>query len=217
MGRGQLLFKGDKCNKKKKKKSKHSKKEESLLGNEKQYSEAQTSSLPPSIEPSKRPSSSKAESLAMPTVKKGSGKITTSGTVVTGYDTKFVKEVSNGDAILCSVNGCDELRVITMRLSDQSLNLSSAFTESLKHPVSFRYIRKPRDAAKEKKDALKKQKEAKEDLQQHAFDLYSTNTLVYREKTETGSYRIIRQEVSGANLRGNLLQMRTKKTSDKVS
>ncbi|CAJ1920654.1 unnamed protein product [Cylindrotheca closterium] len=218
MGKGQLLFKGDKS-KKKKRKSKHSKKDEdsstSTVVASKKPQSLDAPSLSAPVNP-EIPSSSKANSGAMPTVKKGTGKITTSGTVVTGYDTRFMKEVSNGDAIMCNVKGQDELRVITIRLSDQSLNLSSAFSESLKHPVSFQYIRKPRDVAKEKKDALKKQKEAKQDLQQHAFDLYSGNgALVYREKTETGSYRIKRQEVSDANSRGDLLHMRAKKTSDK--
>ncbi|KAL3935190.1 MAG: hypothetical protein SGBAC_009246 [Bacillariaceae sp.] len=220
MGKGQLLFKGDKS-KRKKKKSKHSKKDEAsststvVTSKEPQPLDTLTS-LPAPIKPAK-PASSKSDSAAMPTMKKGTGEITTSGTVVTGHETRFIKEVSTGDAILCNVNGQDELRVITMRLSDQSLNLSSAFSESLKHPVSFQYIRKPRDLAKEKKDAFKKQKEAKQDLEQHAFDLYSgKGSLVYREKTETGSYRIKRQEVSGVDSRGDLLHMRAKKTSDKV-
>lgn len=216
MGKGKLLFKGEKA-KKKTKKSKHPREDEGHSSSIVATSNEQKSldSNPEPVRPAK-PASSKGDT-AMPTVKKGTGKITTSGTVVTGHDTRFIKEISNGDAIMCNVNGRDELRVVTMRLSDQSLNLSSAFSESLKHPVSFQYIRKPRDVVKEKKDALKKQTEAKQDLQQHAFDLYSTGALVYREKTETGSYRIKRQEVSGTNSRGDLLQMRAKKTSDKVS
>jgi hypothetical protein len=85
MGKGQLLFKGDKNKKKKKTKSKHSKKktEETSIA----VQEEPTSFVVAST--SKR----KAESET-PTVRKGTGKITTSGTVVTGYDTVFEKELS---------------------------------------------------------------------------------------------------------------------------
>jgi hypothetical protein len=214
MGKGQLLFKGDKS-KKKKKKSKHSKKdEESSSTTIVKEPSSLTSSASASM-PVRNPNK-KAEP-ATPIMKKGTGKISSSGTVVTGHGTKFTKEVNSGDALMCMVNGREELRVITMRLSNQSLNLSSAFSESLKHPVSFQYIRKPRDIVKEQQDSLKQEKESKQDLQQHAFDLYDAGSLVYREKTETGSYRIKRQEVSGTNSREDLLYMRAKKTSDKVS
>jgi hypothetical protein len=104
-----------------------------------------------------------------------------------------------------------------MRLSNQSLNLSSAFGENLKIPQMFQYIQKPRDVAKEKQDVIKKQKEASQDLQQLSFGLYSNKAFVYREKTETGSYRIKREQVSGTNSRVDLLNMRSKKTNDKAS
>jgi hypothetical protein len=214
MGKGQLLFKGDKS-KTKKKKSKHSKKdEESSSTTIVKEPSSLTSSASASM-PVRNPTK-KAEPAA-PIMKKGTGKMSSSGTVVTGHGTKFMKEVNSGDALMCMVNGREELRVITMRLSNESLNVSSAFSESLKHPISFQYIRKPRDIAKEQQDSLKQEKESKQDLQTHAFDLYATGSLVYREKTETGSYRIKRQEVSGTNSREDLLYMRAKKTSDKVS
>ena len=212
MGKGKLLFKGDKT-KKKKKKSKHSIKEvETDHG-------ASVAAAPmhltvPNNKPSIKKSSTESSS-SVPTLKKGTGQITSSGTVVTGHDTIFEKEVSAGDALMCIVDGREELRVITMRLSNQSLNLSSAFSESIKIPQSFQYIRKPRDIAKEQRDALKKQRETKQNLQQHAFDLYSAGSLVYREKTETGSYRIKREQADGVSSRGDLLHMRAKKTSDK--
>jgi hypothetical protein len=63
--------------------------------------------------------------------KKGAGTIMASETVVTDHDTRFEKEVAAGDAIQCN----DELRVITMRLSNGSLNLSSTFSKSLKTPT----------------------------------------------------------------------------------
>ena len=103
-----------------------------------------------------------------------------------------------------------------MRLSDQSLNLSSAFSQSLKEPTDFSFIRKPRNLAQERRLAAKKQHELESERQTHAFDVYGdAATLVYREKTETGSYRIKKESIGQASSRGSLLEMRAKKTSDK--
>jgi hypothetical protein len=224
MGRGQLLFKGDKAKKKKKKPKHNSKKEEERSSADADPAAAasapESSSLPPSsttaAAAAKPKASSSSVATGIPTVRKGTGKITTSGTVVTGYDTIFEKEVATGDALMCVLgNGQDELRVITMRLSNQSLNLSSAFSISLKTPTSFQYIRKPRDMAKERRDAQNKQNETREQQEMHSFDLYSSEKMVYREKTETGSYRIKNELVQDGKSRGDLLYMRAKKTSDK--
>jgi hypothetical protein len=222
MGRGQLLFKGDKA-KKKKKKPKHTSKNEEERSSADAAAAAsapESSSLTPSstvAAAAAKPNASNSSNAANPTtVRKGTGKITTSGTVVTGYDTLFEKEVAAGDALMCVLgNGQDELRVITMRLSNQSLNLSSAFSISLKTPTSFQYIRKPRDMAKERRDAQNKQNETREQQEMHSFDLYSSEKMVYREKTETGSYRIKNELVQDGKSRGDLLYMRAKKTSDK--
>jgi hypothetical protein len=75
--------------------------------------------------------SAEEETVAAPTVKKGAGTIMASETVVTDHDTRFEKEVAAGDAIQYN----DELRVITMRFSNGSLNLSSTFSKSLKTPT----------------------------------------------------------------------------------
>lgn len=217
MGKGQLLFKGDKP-KKKKHKSKHS--TSSKDDDEGNISPPANAPVMTINRPMAAPAAS-APAAAAPSMKKGTGTITTSGTVVTGYDTRFEKELNAGDAILCVVdNGKEELRVITMRLSNVSLNLSSPFSTDLKTPASFHYIRKPRDVQKERAEAQKRQAESLQEQKTHAFDLYGNEALVYREKTETGSYRIKREEVktqSGAarSTRGDLLEMRAKKTSDK--
>mmetsp|Transcript_123465 Transcript_123465/g.344431 ORF Transcript_123465/g.344431 Transcript_123465/m.344431 type:complete len:221 (+) Transcript_123465:91-753(+) len=218
MGKGQLLFKGEKP-KKKKKNSKHS----SSSGKGGQDVERSTNS--PAAAPSVamassiRPVKAAAPAVAPPTMKRGTGHITTSGTVVTGHDTRFEKELNAGDAILCVLeDGKEELRVITMRPSNVSLNLSSAFSSNVKVPTSFQYIRKPRDIHKERSEAQKQKAETLHEQKTHAFDLYGNEALVYREKTETGSYRIKRENLDssrGSNTRGDLLQLRAKKTSDK--
>ena len=214
MGKGQLQFKGDKP-KKKKKKSKHCKTEGEPSMSAHEESSSTIPSPPTAVEATSRHAKVSASPEA-PTIRKGTGQITTSGTVVTGYDTRFEKELAAGDALMCVVNGQEELRVITMRLSNQSLNLSSAFSDSIKTPTKFQYIRKPRDLAKERREAQQLQNRTAREQKQHAFDLYSsTEKLIYREKTETGSYRIKQQQVQGGTSRGDLLEMRAKKSSDK--
>jgi hypothetical protein len=156
----------------------------------------------------------KSSSSPPTAVRNGAGRITTSGTVVTGFDTKFEKELDVGDAILCQ----EELRIVTMRLSNISLNLSSPFSIDVKIPTTFQYVRKPCDSALERKLALQKSSEQKRAMEKNVFDLYNDQSVVYREKTETGSYRIKRETIGGGDkqvTRGDLLQLRSTRTSDK--
>lgn len=210
MGRGALVFKGDDP-KKKKKKSKHKKERSS---NEDTAPPAASIPVQPSSSDNvaRRPQSS---SLSMPQVEKGTGEITTSGTVVTGHGTKFEREIAAGDALIAVIHGNQEMRVVTMRLSNGSLNLSSAFSESLKDPTPYSIIRKPRDEAKQKRQAAEKATlNKKEEEEKSAGTFGSTEEFVYRERTEHGSYRIRREKVEGVS-RMELLNMRSKKTSDK--
>lgn len=223
MGRGTLVFKGEK---KKKKKSKHSKKGDAAaaVDNKNVAGSSSSSSVVPPVltKPDHlKPAFSSTESSSsaaeiMPSIRQGTGMITTSGTVVTGHDTQFEKQLQVGDALLVNINGtAQEMRVITMRLSNTSVNLSSGFSSSVKVPTSFSYIPKPRDKHKERQDAAKRQKMVQDDLKQSAFGTYSSQELIYREKTETGSYRIKRDSGTTAQSRSELLHMRSKKTSDK--
>jgi len=244
MGKGQLLFKGDKP-KKKNKSSKHAvssskEKTDSIVVGD--HVETMKTGVIPAHRPLSgipaRPSSTTTTTVqpVEPTMKQGTGKITTSGTVVTGYDTRFEKELQPGDAILCIVGGDggggtgkneeqqQQLRVITMRVSNISLNLSSAFSMDIKIPSSFQYIRKPRNIEKERSDLQKQKQQTLQEQKTHAFDLYGNESFVYREKTETGSYRIKRETIVSTTTksgppsqrsRGDLLDMRSKKTSDK--
>jgi hypothetical protein len=211
MGRGQLVFKGEK---KKKKKFKHSLKDDD---DDQVVSSVAVASVPVIEKPVAATASSSATTTneqETPQIRKGTGQITTSGTVVTGYETLFEKQMTIGDAVLVQVGGQQEMRVVTMRLSNISLNLSSAFSTDLKSPTDFHYIGKPRDKQKERELAAKKAKLSQSELEAQAFGTYASQDLVYREKTETGSYRIKREKAS-ADSRGDLLHLRAKKTSDK--
>lgn len=217
MGRGKLLFKGDEPKKKKKKKSKHT------SGGEAQpeSSTLSGSSVARLPQVSSTGSSKPAAAAAVPKVVSCTGEITTSGKVVSGYGTKFEREVSVGDALIVMVvnrqtgQEQQEMRVVTMRLSNISLSLSSPFSESIKTPTSFSVIRKPRDEAKQRRLAERNEQLTRKEEEEKASGTFgSTEELVYRERTEHGSYRIKRAKVDGVS-RESLLDMRSKKTSDK--
>ena len=237
MGKGQLLFKGDKPkSKSKNKKHKTKKKTKDSNGNDGVLGAAtapasavlSNSSAAAGASSASASSSAAATQAATPTITKGSGKITTSGSVIMGHGTKFMKEINVGDAILVDIvdgggggeeQQQQEMRVVTMRLSDTSINLSSGFSVSLSSPTPFHYIRKPRNIRQEQREKQKARDEETKERQMHAFDVYGgSNTLVYREKTETGSYRIKTESLddqNGASSRQRLLDLRAKKTSDK--
>lgn len=204
-GRGKLVFKGE--TKKKKHKVKHDKKT---------APDAPGNLVLPVASLSKPAPTTTQPIPQQPQIRRGTGRITTSGSVVTGIDTRFTKEINVGDAIVVDVDGQPEMRVVTMRLSDQSLNLSSAFSQSLATPASFSYIAKPRDVTREAKQAQRQaQVESQEEKERACGSYAGEKELVYREKTEHGSYRIKRAKVEGDVTRGDLLEMRAKKKSDK--
>jgi hypothetical protein len=176
------------------------------------------------------------------TLQTGTGKITVSGTVVTGHGTCFMREIQPGDALV--VMGPEgqptEMRVVTMRLSDISLNLSSALAQSVARPTGFYYMKKTRGAKQVREEQEKKKERLQEEEREremHAFGIYTSKKkdngnemqekgqqeVVYRERTEHGSYRIKKTTVSlsgkesaeDALSRGKLLELRSKKTSDK--
>mgnify|MGYP005850646073 CR=1 FL=1 len=219
MGRGLLVFKGDKP-KKKKKKSKH----ERSGGHDDEpaatdASVAAASALPETTESNRKPAvvSQVASTTAVttPKIHMGRGTITTSGTVVAGHDTKFTKELRQGDALLVQVGQQDEMRVITMLLSDISINLSSPFSENMVKPVSYRYIPKPRNTQREAKPAREKATREAVEEEVKASGTGTAQELVYRERTAHGSYRIRRKQLDTELSREELLNMRAKKASDK--
>lgn len=220
MGRGQLVFKGDKP-KKKKKKSKH---EQSSRDETTAEASAATgsSALPDeTVEHGEKPTASTDPSLptatavAGPTIHAGRGTITTSGTVVTGYETKFTRDMRQGDALLVQIGQQEEMRVITMLLSDISINLSSPFSQNMVKPVSYRYIPKPRNKQREAKQARERATREAVEEEAKASGTGTSQELVYRERTAHGSYRIRRKQLDSELSREELLNMRAKKTSDK--
>jgi hypothetical protein len=106
MGRGQLVFKGEEKSKKKKSKTKHSKKDPP----EQEVAVATAegnSRLPQDHLAAHAGSTSEAASQpeTTPQILTPPGEITTSGTVVTGYDTRFTRDLSVGDALIVTIAG----------------------------------------------------------------------------------------------------------------
>jgi hypothetical protein len=222
MGRGALIFKGET------KAAKSKRKRAQQEANEASQSEAAAVATLTHSSMERRETGTAAHEPAaaaqpqQPQIKRGSGTITISGSVVTGHNTRFMKEMGVGDALIVNIKSDDggteqqEMRVVTMRLSDISLNLSSPFSANVPTPVPYSLIRKPRDAAKETRQAQERATQQQLDEQRHRGDGdEAAGELVYRERTEHGNYRIKRVKVDGAQNRSDLLQLRTKKTSDK--
>jgi hypothetical protein len=245
MGRGALMFKGDTSLPRKKGSTSKSKKRPlpdnavMSVGTIRDTTLGQTAAATSTtLQCAQEACSVRSQSQPSPQITVGRGKITVSGTVVTGYDTKFSTDVQVGDALLVQ----NEMRVITMRLSDISLNLSSAFSQSVvtSKPISYSYICKPRDVTKESEIEQRKaeiEKAADIERHQNAFasvitttnassavgsasstTLDKNNTIVYRERTEHGNYRIKQMKVADGKTitnRSDMLDIRSKKTSDK--
>lgn len=207
MGRGQLVFKGE-TSKKAKKKAKYDRKQDTKVNS---TSVVNSVSKDEHTQYVSKPTNT--SSVPSPTIEDGIGQITSSSTVVMGHGTSFTNTLSVGDAILVQVdeNQPQEMRVITMCLSNTSINMSSAFSRNLTTPASFQYIRKPKASGQSR--AAKNKLEL--DDHERASGFQGSNELVYRESTENGSYRIKKETVTGDVSRTHLLEMRAKKKSDK--
>ena len=218
---GALVFKGDAAPKKKSTRKKHSKNVDAAAAGKRSVEQQPNnhSVLPPVIRPHQRTTAAAVAQQEVPTMKEGTGRIITSGTVVTGIGTLFEKELNQGDAVIIGHEDTQEMRVVTMRLSNTSCAISSSFRDNCKLPTLFYIIRNPRNKEKEAHAKLVKDEQEKLEISRNAFDnTYQGEGLVYRERTEHGNYRIKRVKVDDSTTtrtRGDLLHMRSQKTSDK--
>jgi len=147
-----------------------------------------------------------------PKIVKGRGTITSSSNVVQGMGTAFTKQLHQGDAIMA----VGEMRVVKMVLSPVSISISSAFSSDLRTPTEYQYISKPRDVASETANKLAKKRREQEEIETRAMGTYGAkNEIVYRERTEHGSYRIKREQATNDMTRSDLLSYRASKKSDR--
>jgi len=236
MGRGKLKFKGEEKAKKKKKSS--SKKQlgdgvgainvggddainiaTSSAGTESSTTQQQSVAAATNSAHQTNSNETAASSTSMqksPQISQGQGTITTSSTVVTGHGTSFKTQLHVGDALLAQTSKGEEMRVIKMVLSPISISISSAFTTDLKTPTQFKYINKPRDVTRESQAKVAKARMEQEEVEQRAMGTYGNKgEIIYRERTEHGSYRIKREQATTDMTRSDLLSVRAKKKSDR--
>mmetsp|Transcript_3309 Transcript_3309/g.5101 ORF Transcript_3309/g.5101 Transcript_3309/m.5101 type:complete len:240 (-) Transcript_3309:178-897(-) len=237
MGRGKLKFKGEEKAKKKKKSS--SKKQlgdgvgaingggddainttTSSAGTESSTTQQQSVAAAAANSTHQTNSNETAASSTSlqksPQISQGQGTITTSSTVVTGHGTSFKTQLHVGDALLAQTSKGQEMRVIQMVLSPISISISSAFSTDLKTPTQFKYINKPRDVTRESQAKVAKARMEQEEVEQRAMGTYGNKgEIIYRERTEHGSYRIKREQATTDMTRSDLLSVRAKKKSDR--
>ncbi|KAL3796772.1 hypothetical protein HJC23_010919 [Cyclotella cryptica] len=216
MGRGKLVFKGEVAKAKKKTHIKSS-----------IQSKNPVAPAPPNHPPTGNSSDNKitehapdnpaaSQTLPSPALSTGNGLISTSGTVVTGHGTTFKTDLRAGDAIIARTPRGEEMRVVTMVLSQISISISSAFTVDIKTPAAYQFIVKPRDIRKEKEERAQRALADQEAVERQAMGTYGNKgEIIYREKTEHGSYRIRRETANTEMNRSDLLNLRSKKKSDR--
>lgn len=70
----------------------------------------------------------------------GTGRITSSGTTIQGHSTKFLEELSPGDAIIVfhPTTLHEETKIVRMVLSSMSIGISSAFSSDLISTTPFK-------------------------------------------------------------------------------
>lgn len=77
----------------------------------------------------------------------GTGRITSSSTTIHGHGTKFIEELSPGDAIIVfhPTTLHEETKIVRMVLSPVSIGISSAFSTDLISTTPFKYIKAPKE------------------------------------------------------------------------
>jgi hypothetical protein len=134
--------------------------------------------------------------------------------------------LSVGDALIIShpTSLAEETKIIRMVLSNVSISISSAFSSDLISTTPFQYIKVPKDEEEEELMAQKQIDKSKKIVQDAASEVISKDTkvgenFVYRVKKEGGygGYKIVSEKASGANSREQLLDLRSKKKSDRYA
>ncbi|KAJ8601790.1 hypothetical protein CTAYLR_006811 [Chrysophaeum taylorii] len=157
-------------------------------------------------------------------VQVGTGRLSTSGTTVHGFDTKFMDELVVGDAIIVThpTTLTEETRIVKMVLSNASISISSPFSSDLSSTCSFRYISAPREVetAEMKEARLKKLKVVREDGAVGDYAGSGGTTFVYRKRKAgavggSNGYQIVKERLHEHKTRTELLEMRVKYKSDR--
>jgi len=142
----------------------------------------------------------------------GTGKVSSSGRTLTGHGTEFRKELKVGDAVdvVNPDTAAQEIRVVTMVLSDTAASLSAPFPSGVREPSPFRVLKAParRAAAASAPGAA-----AEDDSFAGEYSA-AKGVVRWREKVG-GSYTLREEAVKGDVSRSDLLAMRSKRKRDK--
>eukprot|EP00981_Chlorochromonas_danica_P002891 scaffold583_cov244-Ochromonas_danica.AAC.1 len=156
-------------------------------------------------------------------VRNGSGRITTSGTTVHGHDTHFMNDLSVGDAIIIihPTTLQEETKIVRMVLSNVSISISSPFSTDLISSTTFRYIKAPKDEVGEE-EKTRQEVSRQHKTEESAFGTYASEggtKFNYRVKKggAFGGYKIISESTNNSMSREELLNMRSKKKSDRFA
>mmetsp|Transcript_18224 Transcript_18224/g.30563 ORF Transcript_18224/g.30563 Transcript_18224/m.30563 type:complete len:219 (-) Transcript_18224:2369-3025(-) len=152
----------------------------------------------------------------------GTGRITSSGVTIHGHDTDFMSQLTPGDAIIIIHPSSlqEETKIVRMVLSNVSIGISSPFSSDLISTCSFRYLKAPKDTQREV-DQAKQEVSKRHRTEEEAFGTYASQggqQIVYREKKKGGAYggyKIVTQKSGKQLSREDLLQLRSKKKSDR--
>ena len=151
----------------------------------------------------------------------GKGVLITSGATVHGTNTQFLSAVNLGDAleVLHPVSRKQEIRVVKMVLSDQSLGINLPFSSDLTSGTPF-FVLKLARAADDPKQLLAMAEKQRDDAEKSAFGALAGKggtEFTYREKKAGvhGGYRTVTTALDSSRSREQLLDMRSKKKSDK--
>ena len=156
------------------------------------------------------------------TVVGGLGRITSSGTTVSGHGTKFQAQLRSGDALIIShpTTFAEETRIVKMVLSDLSVAISSPFSTDLITTTPYSFVSAPRAAADTA--AVKRASAAKANAEEKvAFGTYAGDggtkfTYRQRRKGAFGGYDIVTEDTGREMSREELLDMRSKKKADRM-
>mmetsp|Transcript_7116 Transcript_7116/g.9968 ORF Transcript_7116/g.9968 Transcript_7116/m.9968 type:complete len:213 (+) Transcript_7116:137-775(+) len=150
----------------------------------------------------------------------GTGRITSSGTAVAGYSTKFLSELKVGDALMVfhPTALTTETKLVRMVLSDKSIGISSAFSSDLISTTNFQYISAPKDKNLEDPEVERENRKKKEE--DKAYGTYASQggtKVVYRVKKagQYGGYEIMTENSEKPMTREDLLNVRSKKKADR--
>lgn len=156
--------------------------------------------------------------------KAGSGRITSSGQVVTGYETEFLQELRVNDALIITHPSTlmEETRIVKMIVSNKGLSLSSPFSTDLITTTRFRYIHPPEEDEEGGREAREEERRRQEKAgeEEKAFGTYGGaggSKLVYRVKKAGtyGGYRIVTEDTGASLSRTELLERRLQHKSDR--